>query len=184
MRNHDSATSNSIDYPDHYVNVLAKLHLQQPVMVTDFPLGNVNYKGDTYLSVGFYGGISELSESTDTIADGLTLTLSGISQTQVHTALSEATKGSRVDLAVVAVLPNGTVVGEIIKYSAQIDQASISEDSKGILIAITVVPIVSLRLNNVTGELWSSAEQAKIDPGDKLFDMIPAKDATVRYYFD
>jgi hypothetical protein len=76
-----------------YPVYLAKLGFDSGTVFLHSGLGDITYDGDTYTGVGTLGDVSTIEENSDTSANGVDLSLSGISNSILSIALDEDIQG-------------------------------------------------------------------------------------------
>jgi hypothetical protein len=102
----------------------------------------ITFGGVTYFPSGNLLGISAVDESADIRANGISISLSGLDNSIISSALTEDSQGKvvKVFFGVVATVSNETQVVDTPyqTFEGFIDTMSINEDGDGTVVAITV----------------------------------------------
>lgn len=138
-------------------------------------LGEIDWDGKTW--VGFGGvlaGISRIKETSDTKAEGIAITLSGITETMRSLILAECEQGKPGSVFVGFIDDNGDVVADPSNaFEGRLDVPSMVDDGKQINVTITYEN--RLRdLERVRELRYTDASQQEIFPGDVGFEYVPS----------
>ena len=129
-------------------------------------------EGETYQGVGAFGQVGAVSETTETKAVGLALTLSGIPSNIVNDAIYSDFQGDFVDLYIGNVDADGDLDGRPFQIFRGIIDNMIIEES-GVTTRITLkVETTMLELERPRESRYTPEEQQRRFPGDRGFDYV------------
>jgi len=134
--------------------------------------GQISYDGNTFTGTGDQGAISEIKESADGAANGVTLSLSGIPSGNIALALEDDAQGraAKIWLAFLD-FSNGTFAyGPHLIFDGFIDTAAI--DDNGTTATVTIQIEKELIDRRSTGRRYTHQDQQIDHPGDMFFDMM------------
>lgn len=124
----------------------------------------VEWNGMTFVGVGHLGGISEIRETRDMGANGMTLTLSGIPSGNVTEAMAMDAQGRSVKVWMGVVNESGFTIDPYLVMDGLIDAAPINDDGTTSTIALQVEKEM---IDNRSGSRRYTDEDQQIDfPGD------------------
>lgn len=94
--------------------------------------GNLVYNSTTYLGLGTLGTISQVEETTDLAARGITMKLSGVPTANVALALTEDYQGKECSILFGALSPTaGTLIASPVTiFSGRMDVMQITDDGQ------------------------------------------------------
>ena len=135
-------------------------------------IGDLTYNSVTYIGAGNLLGISAIEESSDLVANGAKVVLSGIGEPLISKARDEDYQGRTLDIYLGAMDENGDVISSPVKvFSGFMDVMVVSDSGETGEIAISV----ENRLIEFerTAIRRNTAEDQKIDyPTDKGFEFV------------
>ena len=135
-------------------------------------VGTLVYGGNTYLGVGTLGSVGAIKESNSVVANGTTVTLSGIDATLYGDCMDDIQLGASAKLWF-TLLSQGTIIGAPYQaFSGLVDQPTVSEG--GDTISITLA--LETRMTNLQRprmSRYSSADQRILYPTDSFFFYVP-----------
>lgn len=143
--------------------------------------GTLTFNGEDYLGIGDTGGVSDILETRDLQANGLTLSMSGISASKIAIALNQIQIGREASLFV-GFLNSAT--------------KTLISDPYEIFTGVTDIPIINhaaetatigltcenklISLNKPRTRRYTKEDQAIDDPTDEGFDFVPGlQDAVI-----
>lgn len=141
------------------------------VYATSAPM-NITVGGNTYFGIGNLGSISAAREGTDTQADVLTLTITGVPTGAVAQAIND---NPQLRLAIVSLAlfdANYQLVADpAILYQGTMDTPNIEMGTTGTI----TVPIINTLADweRPRGGRFTDDEQESRFPGDKFFEFVP-----------
>lgn len=148
--------------------VMVDITLSSGVMYLWTGYGSITYSGNTYVGLGNLTSIGNSSEASVVIAQGLTLTLSGIG-TDISEALTDITQGQPV-YVYLAVLSGNSIVGEpFATYVGQTDAVSIIDDPDGTCSVTVEVENRLTQLQRNRAYRWTSAQMQQLNPSEQGF---------------
>jgi len=118
--------------------LLASLQFSTPVYLwTGY--GNISSGGVTYLGLGTFGNISQVEETTDLAARGISMQISGVPTANVAIALTEQYQGRTCAILFGTLSPTaGTLVSSpVTVFSGRMDVMQISDDGQSADITMT-----------------------------------------------
>jgi len=136
-------------------------------------LGNLVWDGDTYVGAGELAGISEIRESTDLEAAGLSFHLSGVPSALVAVALGSIRQGLAAELRLAFLDASLAVIANpILLWEGFTDVPEISEDGQTATISISSEHRL-VDLERPRSRRYTDQDQ-KIDaPTDLGFEFVP-----------
>lgn len=124
----------------------------------------LSWEGSDWLGVGHLGGISEIKESNDGSANGVTLTMSGIPATSVAQALTNDSQGRPARILFGVLSATGFVIEPYTVFDGLIDFPSGLSDGKTATISVNLEK--ELYDDRSNARRWNHAD-AQIDfPGE------------------
>lgn len=136
--------------------------------------GDLLWNGQTWQGVGHLAGISPIQEDGQISAKGITVSLSGIPQSLIAVALSEARQGKPGKIWLGAMDSAGAVVVDpYLSFSGRLDVPEIDEGADTATITITYESRL-IDLERPRERRYTANDQALDYPGDKGFDYIPS----------
>jgi hypothetical protein len=130
---------------------------------------------DTYIGVGELGVITNVQESTDLAARGMSLSLSGIPSARISQALSELEQGRLVQVFM-GFFDDSTrlpIATEFEIFTGVVDVPSISESGSNATITIAAENRL-LDLERVRVRRYTQEDQARDDVTDLGFEFVPS----------
>lgn len=165
------------------MQAVAAAEVVRPVLLVEaaFDSGNVNlwngigdltYSSTTYIGAGNLLSVGAIEESSDLVANGAKVVLSGIGEPLISKARDEKYQGRQLDIYLGAMDENGSVISSPVKiFSGFMDVMVISDSGQSAEIAISVENrLIEFERTRVRR---NTAEDQKIDyPNDKGFEFV------------
>lgn len=137
--------------------------------------GQISWNGKTWTGVGNFGSVSQIEETSDVKAVGVTLGLNGVPGALLSLVLQSIRQGDQVDLwQLAADLSTGAIIGDPVDdliFSGRADVPAVNDDP--------AAPTIGLALENRLIDLERARERRytpedqHIDySGDKGFDYV------------
>ena len=134
--------------------------------------GDLSWNGQTWLGGGSLLGVSEITETSDVVATGVTVTLSGVDPAYVAAAISEAGQGlpGRIWLGLIDDT-GAVIVDPLALFSGRLDVPQITDG--GATCAITI-SYESRLVNLLKPNEWryTHESQQQLYPGDMAFEFV------------
>jgi hypothetical protein len=135
--------------------------------------GNLTWRGVSWTGTGTLLAVSNIVESNETTASGITVTLNGIPSELISLALGEIKQGASGKIYL-GMLDGQTVINDpILLFSGKLDIPAISDEGETAEITITyesrLIDLERARVNRYTPE-----DQKRLFPGDLGLDYVPA----------
>jgi hypothetical protein len=133
--------------------------------------GEIVYDSNTFSGTGFLGQVSEIRESADGAANGVTLTLSGIPSADIALALDNAAQGRSGKVYFALMTSAGAFAyGPHLVFDGIIDTAPIDDDGQSATISVQLEKEFINRRSNTRRR---THQDQQIDyPGDLFFDLV------------
>jgi hypothetical protein len=153
--------------------LLAKISTSGAPVLAWSGIGEVIFNGDTYLGVGNLGGVSQVEETEDVKAVGMTFQLSGIPSALIALALGDIRQGLKAYLyfGLLNVTTGALITDPYLLFSGLTDTVFIDENTETSTISITcenrMIDLLRARERRYTPE-----DQKTIDPTDLGFDFV------------
>lgn len=135
--------------------------------------GNLTWAGVSWSGTGTLLGISNVSETNETAAQGITVTLNGVPSELISLTLAEIKQGASGKVYF-GLLDGQQVINDpILLFSGKLDIPSISDEGEFAEITITyesrLIDLERPRINRYTPE-----DQKRLFPGDLGLDYVPS----------
>jgi hypothetical protein len=153
--------------------LLANLQFSTPVYLwTGY--GTLTYNGVGYLGLGNLGTVSQVDETTDLAARGITLQLSGVPSALVSLALTENYQGRACSILFGALSPTaGLIASPVTVFSGKMDVMQITDDGSSAQITMTAENrLVDFRRSREVR--YTDEEQQTLYSGDVGLEFVPA----------
>ena len=135
-------------------------------------VGTITWNGESWTGIGQFGMISEITETTETRADGLVLTLSGVDPTLLGYALTEIRHGKNAKIWLGAMDAAGAILADpYLSFSGKVDTAAIDEGGETSTIQITVESRL-IEMHRPRDRRWTHEDQQIDYPGDLGFEYV------------
>lgn len=134
-------------------------------------LGPLSWNGYTWTGVGTLGGISDIEETAEIRASGVTVTLSGIPSDLIAAVLSDARHGRAGRVYLAFFLAGSIVADPTLIFEGRLDVPSIDEGGDSASISITYESEL-MDLERARERRWTPEDQAIDYPDDKGFDYV------------
>jgi hypothetical protein len=129
-------------------------------------VGSLSWDGHTWLGVGILGEVSAIVEGSDVSAQGITLSLSGISSELLSDSMSELMAGKLAQVYLGFLDTDGALIADPIPaFIGLIDQPTIDLSTDKVTISITVENRLS-DLNRARGGRYTDQDQRARYPND------------------
>lgn len=145
--------------------------------------GDLTYNLETYLGVGNILGISDITESEDIVANGVTVSLSGLNSTIISASLSENYQGRPVTIFFGAFddVNRSLIADPIIAFKGELDVMQIDDTGDTVTVAVQCESDL-ITLKRPKERRYTSKDQQLDYPTDKFFDNVPTlQDAEVTW---
>lgn len=165
------------------MQAVASADLVRPIylMKAEFDAGDVNlwsgigsltFDGDTYLGAGDLLSISQISESAELTASGISITLAGVKQSLLTIARDEPYQGRVITLYLGALNDSGDIISSpVVLFSGFMDVMNISDSGETSSIVISAENKL-IAFDRASVRRYT-AEDQKIDyPNDKGFEFV------------
>ena len=133
--------------------------------------GNISWGGHTFVGTGHIGKISEIKESGDLSANGVTLSLSGIPSGLIAEALANDAQGKPAKIWLAAFSADGSLAADpYLVFDGKIDQTEIEDSGDTATISVQLQKEL---VDNRSGARRYTHEDQQIDyPGDMGFEYV------------
>lgn len=140
-------------------------------------VGEISFNGKTWIGAGNLVGISEIEESSDVKAIGVTFSLNGIPSEIVSAALQDVHQGDPMDCWIGAFdVDTGVLICDPVDdllFNGKADVPTISDDGQTATIAVTAENRL-IDLERARERRYTPEDQHIDYPGDKGFDYVAA----------
>ena len=133
-----------------------------------FGIGNVTIDGKTFTGSGTLLGISEIEETAQLQASGVTLTISSIPTTMIALAISEPYQGSVCNVYFGVTEPTRAMS---VVFSGFVDQMVVTEGADSCTIAVTVENKL-IDLERPRSRRYTQKDQESRYPGDRGLEFV------------
>jgi len=135
-------------------------------------IGSLTFDGDTYLGAGDLLSISQISESAELTASGISITLAGVKQSLLTIARDEPYQGRVITLYLGALNDSGDIISSpVVLFSGFMDVMNISDSGETSSIVISAENKL-IAFDRASVRRYTSEDQ-KIDyPNDKGFEFV------------
>ena len=139
-------------------------------------IGDLTYDSETYIGTGTFGGVSTQSERVDLSATGVTLSLSGIPDYLVSTALGQVQQGRlcQVWMALLNTTTGALIADPYELFAGFSDVTILTEQAETATIAIQaenrLIDLERARIRRYTDE---DQRSDSANSGDKGFEFVP-----------
>lgn len=135
--------------------------------------GSLTWAGVSWTGTGTLMGVSAISETNETSANGATVTLNGIPSDLISLALSECRQGATGKIYL-GLFDSGLLINDpILIFSGKLDIPSITDEGESAQISITyesrLIDLERARVRRYTPE-----DQKQLFPDDLGLDFVPA----------
>lgn len=153
--------------------VLVRLDYESAPVLAHSHLGTIAYKGENYLGVGQFGGVTRIEEQTEVRPNGVQLTLSGIPQDYISQSLGEHYQGREARVMVGFCDDNLALIGEpVVLWRGTMD---FSDLEMGVTGTITVNCESWLAdWNRPRERRYTHEDQQDLYPGDLGLEFVAA----------
>lgn len=137
--------------------------------------GTITFNGDDYTGIGSFGGVSQVEETSDLKATGITLQLSGVPPELLQVALAQIryNRSATVWLGLLDLDTGALIDDPIILFEGRTDNASITESGETASIQLAVENRL-ITLDRPRERRYTSEDQQTYYPDDLGFDFVPA----------
>lgn len=135
-------------------------------------LGNVDWNGKTWIGAGNLIGVSEVNETSDVVANGITVSLSGVPVSYISLVIDDAQQGLPGKVYVGLLDASGAVIADPVQsFAGRLDVPEIIDGAETCVISITyesrLVDLLKPREFRYTHE-----SQKLFDATDKGFEFV------------
>jgi hypothetical protein len=132
--------------------------------------GTLVWNGNNYLGVGSFGGISEVSESSETKADGLVLQLSGIDPTLFSDCLNDIQQSAPATVWL-AIFSGSAIVAAYPMFAGAVDKPVMTLGVETLSIQLSLETRMT-NLQRPTMRRYTMADQRQYYPDDIGFSWV------------
>ncbi|MFC0280313.1 hypothetical protein ACFOHK_08170 [Falsigemmobacter intermedius] len=134
--------------------------------------GDYHWRGEAWTGAGHLIAISEIEETNGVVASGVTVSLSGISQDMIATAINEARQGmpGRIWIGFCSADWQLLADPELV-FSGLLDVPQISEDGTTATVSISYESQL-IDLQRPREWRYTHESQQQIHPGDRAFEFV------------
>lgn len=135
-------------------------------------VGDLSWNGQTWLGGGQLLSVSEIAETSDVVASGVTVTLAGVDPAYVSAAISEAGQGLPGKIWLGFIDDTGAVIIDpLALFSGRLDVPQISDGAATCAITISYE---SRLVNLLKPNEWRYTHESQqlLYPGDKAFEFV------------
>jgi len=137
-------------------------------------VGDITWNSETWTGAGGLATVSQVKETTEVMAEGITCTLNAIPVDYLSLVLQEVQQGAAGKIWIGFIDDDGSVVADpALSFSGRLDVPTISDDAKTLQISLTYES--KLRdLERPREYRYTSGSQDLLFEGDKFFDYVPS----------
>lgn len=136
--------------------------------------GQIFWGGATWTGAGDLLGISSITESSDVVASGIELSLSGVEDALVSAVIDEVQQGLPGKVWLGFFDANGALIPEpVLAFSGRIDVPTLTDNEQTCTISITYENRL-VDLKRAPGRRYTQESQRLIDPNDRGFEYVTA----------
>lgn len=137
-------------------------------------VGDLSWGGDTYIGVGDFLAVSRVDETSETEAQGLQLTLSGLPTTIVAVALDEDYQERPATIRLGCFDTSGAIVSDPEPiFVGRMDVMTLDDDGETATVSLTVEHRL-IDLNRAYERNYTLEEHQELHAGDQFFEFVPA----------
>lgn len=137
-------------------------------------LGDTGWAGQSWSGAGALLGLGSIEETSEVVAGGTSVSLSGIPLDLVQMAIAEARQGlpGRVWLGLLT--PEGQIIADpVLAFSGRLDVPEITDDAESCRITISYESRL-IDLNTARSWRYTHESQQVLHPGDLGFEYVTA----------
>ena len=137
-------------------------------------LGEIGWAGQSWSGAGALLGLGAIEETSEVVAGGTSVSLSGIPPDLVQLCIAEARQGlpGRVWLGLLT--PEGQIVADpILAFAGRLDVPEITDDAENCRITISYESRL-IDLNTARSWRYTHESQQALHPGDRGFEYVTA----------
>ncbi|PKR54399.1 hypothetical protein [Thalassospira marina] len=136
-------------------------------------IGDLTFDGATWLGAGDFLGVSEVTETADVQANGVTFSLSGVSPELVDMALRQIRQGKPAEIYIGSMAENGALIGQPLRvFSGKTDVPVISDDGTSCVVGVTAENAL-VDLERARVRRYTDQDQKAEYPDDRGFEFVP-----------
>jgi len=137
-------------------------------------LGDISWDGKTWTGVGVLLGLGALEETSDVVASGTTVSLSGVPLDLVSLAITQARQGQagRIWLALLSA-ERAIIADPVQAFTGRLDVPEIAEDGQSCRITISYESRL-IDLGTARNWRYTHESQQVLHPGDRGFAHVTA----------
>jgi len=136
-------------------------------------IGNLSWDGQTWVGTGSLLQVSSIEEAGETVANGATITLSGVPLELISLALSSARQGSQGKIYLGFLSAGSVVVDPVLVFEGKLDVPVIEENGETGTIAIAYESRL-IDLQKPRESRYTDQDQQRAYPGDLGFEFVPS----------
>ncbi|PLL13945.1 hypothetical protein C0V75_00345 [Tabrizicola sp. TH137] len=137
-------------------------------------LGEIDWAGESWSGAGALLGLGSIEETSEVVAGGTSVSLSGIPPSLVQMAIAEARQGlpGRVWLGLLT--PEGAIIADpVLAFAGRLDVPEITDDAETCRITISYESRL-IDLNTPRSWRYTHESQQALHPGDLGFEYVSA----------
>jgi hypothetical protein len=135
-------------------------------------LGEITWGGRTWAGAGTLLNVGAIEETTDVVATGTTVTLSGIPTDLVSACINDARQGLPGQIYLGFLTAAGAVIADpVLAFAGRLDVPTIMDGAERCEIQITYESRL-IDLNRSRGWRYTHESQQQISPGDRGFEYV------------
>lgn len=137
-------------------------------------LGEIGWAGESWSGAGALLGLGAIEETSEVVAGGTSVSLSGIPPDLVQRAISEARQGlpGRVWLGLLT--PEGEIIADpVLAFAGRLDVPEITDDAEACRITLSYESRL-IDLNTARSWRYTHESQQALHPGDLGFEYVTA----------
>lgn len=152
--------------------LLVKADLDSGVLALWSGIGTVSYGGQSYTGAGKLLGVSEIKETQNLEAVGISVTLSGIPSDLISIALTEPYQGRSLTVYFAVLDTTGAIISAVVLFSGELDIMEIRNDGQSGTITVKCESDLIL-LREAVNRFYTPEDQKARYSNDKGLDYIP-----------
>lgn len=134
-------------------------------------LGDISWNGFTWTGVGDLGGVSEVTETTETRIEGITVELSGIPATNVSLALGQARHGLPATVYFGVRNPATDVITADVMFVGRMDAVSLVDSGEAATITVRYLSRLA-DMRKASGRRYTDEDLQAEYPGDRGLEFV------------
>jgi hypothetical protein len=137
-------------------------------------LGDIVWAGKTWSGAGSLLGLGSIDETSDVVAGGTSVSLSGVPAALVQLAIAEARQGMPGRVWLGLLTPEGQIIADpVLAFAGRLDVPEITDDGETCRITISYESRL-IDLNRPRSWRYTHESQQALHPGDLGFEYVTA----------